>query len=295
MRGIKVKSHNSFAPPSNRPNHHPQAMPIHTRSTIRRIIKHGKGPYGFKSISETGEGIHTRFYYGSPDPSESSKTPGWSDADSDVFSPNDSDLPTLTNSLSSISSGSFSEEQSMDCSFDAPPASPISPSKFDSYYNIPDFAPPRTASSRPLRHSSAQHWVRNPETGELRIISESSSWPSAETSSRSKPLSEDEIFEREYKASMEDREYLADLARKLSSLEELNEDMEMDTLQMFDHSKRVQVGETPQVPNSPPRSEATEIIDETFRAPPGELGVYPRRWVTHRSTRLRPQATDPAI
>jgi len=97
-------------------------------------------------------------------------------------------------------------------------------SLWDSYYVAPN------TSSRPLqRTSSPQRWVRNPETGELRALLQGDSWSpiiqAASGSSRSDEADEDAVFEREYQAAMRNRDYMADLTRKLIALDQLNEDM----------------------------------------------------------------------
>ena len=125
---------------------------------------------------------------------------------------------------------------------------------------------------------------------------ESESKPAVQTTS-SDQVNEDEIFEREYQTVMENREYMADLTRKLIALEELNGDMALDTQQMFSIANRplLPVQEGPQAKGKPLGPEGTELIDETFRPPPAELGVYPQHWVTHQSTLLQSQPTEPNI
>lgn len=93
---------------------------------------------------------------------------------------------------------------------------------------------------------------------------------------------------------MENRNYMADWTKKLIALDELNEGMAHDTLQMFTPANSPSVEEEMvwEPKAKPLGPEATEFIDETFRALPGELGVYPERWVTHQSTILRSQPTE---
>ena len=243
---------------------------MHTRSITKRLMELENGMHAFTSLSDTGEGIHTQFEYG--------------------YRSKPLDLST-GGSLSSSFSSESSSDQSINSIFDGSLSSFSSSSSsmpafsvWDSYHvassNISN-------SSRPVQRTSPQRWVRDPETGELCIL-ESNSWPfvQAASSGRSVGANEDEIFERELETAMQNRVYMADLTKKLIALDQLNED-------------QPPVEEDPEVPSEPKAKplgpEGTELIDETFRAPPGELGVYPERWVTHQSTLLRPQPTEPNI
>ena len=95
---------------------------------------------------------------------------------------------------------------------------------------------------------------------------------------------------------MKNRDDMDDLTRKAIVVEELDVDMAYDALQMFTNVKGPSVEEAPQVASGstgkPLGPEGTELIDETFRPPPGELGIYPQQWVTHQSTLLQPQPTE---
>jgi hypothetical protein len=117
-------------------------------------------------------------------------------------------------------------------------------------------------------------------------MTKSDSWPSVKTanSGPSYQSNEDEIFEREYQAFMRNR----DLTQKLIALEQLNEDVEDDECSPVNKP-------SPVAKAKPLGPEGTELIDETFRALPGECGVYPQRWVTHQSTMLQPQPTELSI
>lgn len=209
-------------------------MPIHTRSTTKKLQELGDGIYGFTSLSDTGEGIHTRFEY------------------VHKFNP-----------ISDVSEGI---------------------SLRNLYHVVPNYA------SHPLQRTSPQRWVRDPETGEL---FESNSWSpiiqaASKDGGRSEQTNEDEVFEREYHIAMQNRDYMADLTRKLIALDQLNEGLANDALQISARPPLVE--EAPKA--RPLGPEGTELIDETFRALPGEPGVYPEEWVTHQSTLLRPQPTE---
>ena len=190
-----------------------------------------------------------------------------------------SSLPE-TGELSETEEGIYIEFVYGDCNTTDQPSELTPPTPAATTFNNTSHA------SKSLRRTAAQQWITDSETGELRIMTQSDSWPSVKTSANSGPSSqsnEDEIFEREYQAFMRNR----DLANRLIALEELNEDEE-------DESSPVN---TPSpVPKPKPLGpEGTELIDETFRPLPGECGVYPQRWVTHQSTRLQSQPTELSI
>jgi hypothetical protein len=152
---------------------------------------------------------------------------------------------------------------------------------------------------RPLQRTSLQRWVKDPETGQLHILPEGKSWSppvQAASSGRSQEANEDEIFEREYQAAMGHRNYMANWMKKLTALDQLNEDVAHDTFTPANRPSSVKEEEIASEPKAKSLGpEATEIIDETFRPLPGELAVYPARWVTHQSTILRSQPTEQNI
>ncbi|KAF8814819.1 hypothetical protein BYT27DRAFT_7219699 [Phlegmacium glaucopus] len=270
-------------------------MPMHTRSMTKELEK---GGYAFSSLSDTGEGIHTRFVYDNcydSDP-ESKAVVGLSNSES---------LASFNSSLSSISSGSASD-QSDSSMFDGtlssiPSSSFVIPnsSAWDSCHNLQFFGNPNASASdnntlnapRPLQRASAQRWVRDSESGELFRMSEGEFWPSVpETSSGPSEDADDyqQIFDREFQAM-------------IAAAGELRKEMTPDQLQMLDNADWLpgveeDPQEAPQVASGssgrPLSSEKTELIDETFRPPPGELGVYPQQWVTYQSTVLQRQPTE---
>lgn len=242
---------------------------MHTRSATKKLMQYGS--YPFTSLSETGEGILTRFEYGdcdSPDQSSEASISGSS------FSSN---APSLTSSLSSISSGSSSNQSTV----------------WDSYHNVHDFVPSASLvnhAPRQLQRTSAQHWVRDSETGHLSAIDGNDPQPSVRIAGSDGgfgPADQDEIFEREYRIAM-----ARDKLIKQAALEKLNEDIAHDMLHMHIPVSAPSVPEIPRSDRKPLEWEGTEFVDESFRAPPGDPAIYPQQWVTNQSTLLRSQPTE---
>jgi hypothetical protein len=89
---------------------------------------------------------------------------------------------------------------------------------------------------------------------------------------------------------------MADLTKKLIALDRLNEDMvhDDDTCSTFTGNPRKWIWYQRRKLLGP---EGTELINETFRPPPGEPNVlpnvYPQRWVAHQDDiRLCPMPYD---
>ena len=263
-------------------------MPVHTRSTTKKQL--GKGYRAFISISDTGEGIHTRFEYPRPSDYLSSSASGTDDFN---YESNDRDgfhrsgLSSLS-SLSSISSGS--SEGSFNSSMISP-NTPV-PSMWDTYHNIVPFATTTASNkspSRPVKRNRAQRWVRDPESGELRMMPEGSS-------------EEDQTFQREYQSFLEKHCPMADLTRRNGSnriaMQELDdEDMAYYDSQEMSFTSATNSATTSGSSNNnnndrPLVAADTEYIDETYRPPPGELGVYPQQWIAFPSNLLQSQPTE---
>ena len=242
-------------------------MPVNTRSTTKKI---GKGYRAFISISDTGKGIHTRFECSRPSDyfSSSSGTDfNLESNDRDDF--NRSGLSSLS-SLSSISSGSSSEASFSSISPDGPV-----PSMWDTYHDI---VPLAIASPRLVERTRAQRWVRDPQSGELRMMPEGSS-------------DEDQTFQREYQSFLEKH---SPIVRRRIAMQELDEDMAYDTQEMFTSATNgaSTSGSSDNNNTRPLVAADTEYIDETYRPPPGELGVYPQQWIAFPSNLLQSQPTE---
>ena len=145
MKGISSRPPTSRATTSNRL----PAMPMHTRSTTRRIMALKNGAYAFTSPSEMGGGIHTHFKYADCySPGQSSKALGLSTGGPNFessFSSNHSATTPLASSVSSLSSRS-GPNQFISPMFDGSFSPISSSSSWDSYHYSQQFVPPAAST-----------------------------------------------------------------------------------------------------------------------------------------------------
>ncbi|KAF8970107.1 hypothetical protein BDZ97DRAFT_1914814 [Flammula alnicola] len=164
-----------------------------------------------------------------------------------------------------------------------PPRNPASPMKVT----------PRTPS-RPLQRTHAQQWIME-DGGALVDIADdpSASTPPIGPTTSLNAFEPNRVFEKEMAALLKQHQNIHVNLQAMENTEQEDVDLEQDTSFMFRGGRAVAPGQVAkQGMPRPIGPHGTEIIDESFRAGPGELGVYPRQWIAHQSTTLKSHPTE---
>ena len=300
---------------------------MQTRSAARKFEGFsyvGDGVYVRTEPSATGVGTHTQWLYDNYQPPTKSHSNESPESFSSLF---DGSLSSLSSSDESVgSSGSFSDIPDTRSPSD-------SAQLFESYQNLLDFMGPNNprpaprqarpvtpvknagrsqgvnpsrhvtlatpknnnpiplpTTPRPLKRTAHQRWELNASGNLCPVVEKPTRFSDPE-----------EIRERELKLLEERRKEIQ--ASLWLGTEKDDVAMEFDAENMpfrgDSSNQNIVVASSSRIPAQPrPKKlgpHGTEIIDENFRAPAGEVSVYPESWVQNQSNGLRSYPTESCV